>query len=362
MEAFEIIGSIIIFFGSVVYFLVGIERIFIKNTFKKSYATIGATFLSSYILLETGLILNDLPLKYPFSLFFFFTAIYLFGPMSFFTFHFHLYPYGKKYARHIFHYIPALIIFISEVLFHLQPVEFKSEIIRGLLLSPLENYFTPVWIVGIIHILFYYGYGIKVYTGFLKLKKIKTGVRLFSFVMLLGSFAVILLSIGIFIYQKWLIYSACIIISVLHLAVFIGMRRRPEYFYFSNVNKKEKKYKYSRLISIDISEIEKKLSGLIDEEKIFTDPDLTLQGLSRKLEITTYQLSQYLNEQLNLNFRNYVNKYRINEAKSILLSEEKPNILNICYKVGFNSISAFNRAFKKFNGESPTNFLTRNFN
>lgn len=63
-----------------------------------------------------------------------------------------------------------------------------------------------------------------------------------------------------------------------------------------------------------------------------------------------------MNERLNTNFRNYINSYRIEEAKKILINESDKNILTICYDVGFNSKSTFNTCFKKYTGKTPSEF------
>jgi AraC-like DNA-binding protein len=74
--------------------------------------------------------------------------------------------------------------------------------------------------------------------------------------------------------------------------------------------------------------------------------------------IPTYQVSQLLNTKLNRKFFDFINQYRINEAKRILSGPEGKvkNIMQIAYDVGFNSKSSFNTAFKKFAGTSPSKF------
>ena len=91
-------------------------------------------------------------------------------------------------------------------------------------------------------------------------------------------------------------------------------------------------------------------------ENIYKDFDLTLEGLALMMSITPHQLSQFMNERLNTNFRNYINSYRIEEAKKILISDTGKNILTICYDVGFNSKSTFNLCFKKYTNRTPSEF------
>ena len=68
-------------------------------------------------------------------------------------------------------------------------------------------------------------------------------------------------------------------------------------------------------------------------------------------------LSQIINEELNKNFYDLVNYYRIEEAKKLLVSVNgERTILDIAYDVGFNTKSSFNRAFKKQTRMTPSQF------
>lgn len=93
-------------------------------------------------------------------------------------------------------------------------------------------------------------------------------------------------------------------------------------------------------------------------EKPFLEPELTLSDLSERCGIPVHYLSQILNENLNRNFYNFINSYRIEEAKRMLSDPEERNltILEVLYTVGFNSKSVFNTAFKRFAGMTPTDF------
>ena len=69
--------------------------------------------------------------------------------------------------------------------------------------------------------------------------------------------------------------------------------------------------------------------------------------------MTPHQLSQFLNEQMKANFRNYVNGYRVREARRLLAHNGKTSISSICYEVGFNSKSTFYTVFKEVTGKTP---------
>jgi AraC-like DNA-binding protein len=100
------------------------------------------------------------------------------------------------------------------------------------------------------------------------------------------------------------------------------------------------------------------LERQMKKEKPFLDPSLSIQELSEGLSYSTRDLSGLLNSYFKKHFFEYVNEYRIEEAKSMLLDPayKKTTVLEILYAVGFNSKSSFNTAFKKNTGFTPTEY------
>ena len=96
----------------------------------------------------------------------------------------------------------------------------------------------------------------------------------------------------------------------------------------------------------------------MEEDKLFTDSDLNLQLLAQKLAISPYYLSQIINVKLHKNFFDFINRYRIDEAKKILSQPKNDHytILSIAYEVGFNNKTSFNAAFKKHTSRTPSQF------
>ena len=116
------------------------------------------------------------------------------------------------------------------------------------------------------------------------------------------------------------------------------------------------KQKQAHLDTLDIKEIHIKLINAMENEKIYREDELSLSKLAELLSITNHQLSQYLNVHLDKNFYSFLYEYRIKEAKDLLLNEKELTITTIAYRVGFNSISVFNKAFKKFTDKTPREF------
>ena len=119
-----------------------------------------------------------------------------------------------------------------------------------------------------------------------------------------------------------------------------------------------KKYEKSTLTLERSDFYLKKLLAVMETEKPYTDHDLSLSKLAANLSLPTHHLSQIINERLNQNFFDFINSYRVEEAKRKLLDPAKKHysLLVIAEEVGFNSKSAFNTAFKKQTNLTPSEF------
>ncbi len=122
--------------------------------------------------------------------------------------------------------------------------------------------------------------------------------------------------------------------------------------------KQQPKYKYSGLNERDIARYKDYLIKYLEREKPYTNPDLKLQNLADHLGIPSYQLSQIINTELQKNYYELINSFRIEEAKQRLIDPTKQHItiIAIAYDVGFNSKSTFNTAFKKYTKTTPSQF------
>jgi AraC-like DNA-binding protein len=150
-------------------------------------------------------------------------------------------------------------------------------------------------------------------------------------------------------------------ISLIIYATSFSVLRRSMFFQDSN-SRVTKKYEKSSLTSEIRSSVLKKLEDLMMIEKPFLDPQFSLPVLARRLGISTHHLSQILNEEIGQNFFDFLASYRIEEAKKILSDEEYSyiKIEEIAQMVGYNSKSAFNTAFKKIAGSTPSEFKKSN--
>ncbi len=122
------------------------------------------------------------------------------------------------------------------------------------------------------------------------------------------------------------------------------------------VRKSPVKYSSSTLTASEAGRIEQTLLQLMEVEKIYTDTELNIDRLAAVLHTNRHLLSQVLNQRLNQSFYDFVNGYRIAEARKLLCDVKFAHIKisSIAYDAGFNSLSAFNDVFRKHTGTTPS--------
>ncbi len=103
--------------------------------------------------------------------------------------------------------------------------------------------------------------------------------------------------------------------------------------------------------------LKKQLIILMEEQRLFLNPDLRLDYVAKELNTNRTYVSQIIKEDFNENFIGFVNCYRIAEAKLLLTqTNHKLSIDEISERVGFKSISSFNLFFKRYVGQTPATF------
>ncbi|SKC81876.1 Helix-turn-helix domain-containing protein [Ohtaekwangia koreensis] len=101
-----------------------------------------------------------------------------------------------------------------------------------------------------------------------------------------------------------------------------------------------------------------KLQQYMKNEKPFLDPELSLSTLAKAMGLNRNQLSQLINNGLGENFYDFINKYRVEEVKRLMVDPQKQNynLLGMALEAGFKSKSTFNLIFKRFTGLTPTEY------
>ncbi|MBO6523597.1 MAG: AraC family transcriptional regulator [Balneolaceae bacterium] len=134
------------------------------------------------------------------------------------------------------------------------------------------------------------------------------------------------------------------------------------YLGYRNELEKEKKlasqkYQNSTLSSGEMKSISSDLLKKMNIEKLYLNRDLNLEKLAESVNTSKHNLSQVLNKEIGKKFSDFINEFRIEEAKNLILDKsEELSISGIAREAGFNNKTSFNTAFKKFTGVTPTRF------
>ncbi|WP_167882830.1 helix-turn-helix domain-containing protein [Leptospira yasudae] len=229
-----------------------------------------------------------------------------------------------------------------------------------------EDYFrkstTSVWdllfLAGFIINLAYYAFIFWETRSLFTISQLKKepGGR-FLLMILCGGASVTLLLVSAYLLRELeLLYASVVATTLYSVAAYLSHQRTPKLLGEIGPAVKEA-YQNSRLESVNLSELETRLESLMEKEKLYLQEDLDLSTLAEKLDLKSYQLTEYLNSRKGMNFSKFINAYRVQEAAKLLKTEEGANILSVAYRSGFNSKATFNLAFKSVFGTSPREYL-----
>lgn len=102
-----------------------------------------------------------------------------------------------------------------------------------------------------------------------------------------------------------------------------------------------------------------KIDQYLQKSRAYANPNLSLNELAVKLKMPPHVLSKIINDGFGVNFFDFINGYRIEEFKKLVLDPHFKNqtFLAIAFEVGFNSKTAFNRSFKKMTNQTPRDYF-----
>jgi AraC-like DNA-binding protein len=364
--------SVIVFLGISQGIFLGLVLFAIKRTGNRL-----ANRLLGFLLISVSLnISNEFAIQiglfkiFPHGMQVFNTLQFLFGPLFYFYVRVLIskqFPFKYKYLVHA---LPFILIILHNIPMYLLPADEKIRI--------LENVYTGGALIerGFIQLLFIvhlFCYIILSYrllkkhtenikSTFSSIEKINLNwIRLFiCFFLLIGSLRITLFLVTAIsgTFQSDLQHYFQLLITI---AMYAGGYRglvQPAIFLGEEESVPAKKYETSTLTAQRAEQYQKRLIEVMDTQKPYTDSTLTLQKLASLTSIPPYHLSQILNERLRQNFYDFINSYRVEEAKRLLNDETKKHysILAIANEAGFNSKSVFNTVFKKIVQLTPSEY------
>jgi AraC-like DNA-binding protein len=348
------LGTEITFFGFGLCLLRALELLVSKD--RRMVYGILCYFFNSILMLGLYFTARGVPPEHPESIFLFFTSLFMAGPIDFFYYHTLLYPEKRLPYRTWLHFIPAMVCLVFEILLQLQPYSVKRELIAGFFREPLNHFMLIPLAAVSLHVFVYAIIIIKTVLSDVTGSGSSKGFR---FILYCGVTIILLIALllgGFISGSKAVFVSGCILNVSLHVEMYIGTHVYTGFFNTLKQEIRKKRYEKSMLEGIDIHVIQDRLDELMRGDELFRDSEISLAAVAERLSITPHQLSQLLNERMDTKFWDFVNRYRIEEAKKLLRDNPDANIISVCFQVGFNTKSTFNSAFKKITGMTPREF------
>lgn len=140
-----------------------------------------------------------------------------------------------------------------------------------------------------------------------------------------------------------------VLINCLLLAAIADFVARPEPVTIG-------KYAGSSLSGDERAALFRRAESLMAEERLYLDPDLTLQNLADALAATPRELSEAINGEGGETYYAFVNRRRVEAAKAMLAADPAAKILDVALESGFGSKSSFNDCFQRLAGQSPSDW------
>ena len=122
---------------------------------------------------------------------------------------------------------------------------------------------------------------------------------------------------------------------------------------------KIKKAAYRRLVSSTLMDvIQEQIIDIIVTQKMYRDKDYSAKKLAEEIGTNTRYLSAVVNDRFHMNYSQFVNKCRIDEAKRILADKhcQEMSIIDVSDMVGFSSRQTFYASFYRFVGITPKKY------
>jgi AraC-like DNA-binding protein len=294
----------------------------------------------------------------------------LYGPLLFFYFK-RVSQKHKFTWQDLWHFIPTLILIV-----YLIPnvYAFTGTEKINLMLSRLQNGVSPGDSGKLALIVTLKAVSLAIYAYFIHLilkrtsdkdlSKSKTWLWQKNIYYIHVSYVVTYIVYGVFISlgNPYPILLHTPIILMATMVVYVGYAANVQPNVFSGIyaytnNRLFPKYVKSGLTESLSLELKENLTRLFEKERLYRRNDINLDLVAKNLGTTRHNASQIINEHFNKSFHEFVNVYRINEAKELLENEKGLNIIDIAYEVGYNNKVTFNKAFKKETTLTPSQYL-----
>lgn len=335
---------------------------------KRDQDSISKWLISVFVLIHSVFIFHiflfntNLNYKVPHVLYMSASFSFLYGPLIYFYFKRITLQYQFK-KLDLLHLLPTILGLIVFMPIYLLPSEDKVKI-----MFEVGNFNRLPYLWGVVGVktisLAVYGFMlIRLYYKNVEHKNYSREAQrwLNALVVLVGAYVISYMIYGLTISEviprsNFLYHLQ--IVTMASMVLYIGYTSylRPSLFARS-FGRKIEKYTKSGLTNGYSLELKEQLLVLLQEEKIYLRNDVNLDDLAERLNTTRHNASQVINEHFGLNFFELMNKFRIQDAVELLERDKKMNIIDVAYQVGFNNKVTFNKSFKKFLAQTPSQYI-----
>ncbi|MEM9548979.1 MAG: hypothetical protein AAGA77_23535 [Bacteroidota bacterium] len=293
--------------------------------------------------------------------------ILLFGPLLYTYVRRLLLDEDKYYNLPALHFLPAISLALVSAysVITYSPHEYYELFTSGY----LNYFFTLIVVVGIISNAYYLYHSFKLIVEYRKEMKSILSFRqkqidyLWAFLIAVAIFLIAWLvsfiNSSVLKYSIWLINYDSVWVSISLFVYLVGYfsLKQPELFRLTQIN--ENKSQKERLSKSEINSFRSLIDKLMNEQKLFLDPDLTMKNLADNMQTSTNNVSWLLNSVYNVNFYDFVNGFRVDEFVRRVEQGQHVHrtILGLSKDVGFKSKSTFYKSFKNILHKTPNQFI-----
>lgn len=350
------IVNYIIFFGGTSAVLLFLGQLFVRQR-RLSNCNLAALFFSlAVILFQVGFILNHMAFRSPWMVSLHITALYLIGPLLYYAYYLVVEIKESIPTKKLFFLIPAGAAFVVDIWVCTWPEEAKRAVIEELFSGSRSAYILALKIIAAGAALQMVVYLSILLNQLFSIRQSSEQVTIVNITIayIIFSIASIIIVVGAYITGSLQLLKACaVVISFLLMGTQIVGQRYPEFIQLLKREAEKKKYGRSLLTGMKTDALCRRLEEIVVKERLYAYEEISLRQIADELSITAHQLSQLINEKLNMNFNTYINMYRIRDAKEMLIDEPGRSVLSIAIAVGFNSKTSFYDAFHRSTGVTP---------
>jgi AraC-like DNA-binding protein len=266
------------------------------------------------------------------------------------------------------HFAPFVLFLLFRIPYFISGQNFRFGPVASAIVFPILIYSLPIQTLVYLWFTF-----IKLSKHQQDIKKVASSVEMIdlswlrNFLLVLTVLVFLWLNLSFFNVRSLFDFIPVVYLASIYALAYFSLKQK-EIYAFETGDLQEvgevmgddgKTEKQKRLSDSQVSYLKVKLEQVMAEEKAYLENDLSLPKLAGKLQISPHEMSYLINEAFGENFFSFVNRYRVEEAKNLLLSQkhEQLNMLGIAFESGFNSKTTFNTTFKKMAGLSPSQFV-----